>query len=79
MNREEASSTIDRWDQQYRQTKTETEQKARRIGASAASGMAKTAWWSFAFLILGACAAALGGLTGTRGLSYTRTQPSATA
>jgi hypothetical protein len=74
MSRDEAASTIDRLDRQYQQTKTEVSQSAREAGATAAKGVATAAWWSFVFLILGAIAAAYGGLVGTRGLSHIRVE-----
>ena len=79
MSHDEAASAVDRWDQQYQQTKGQTKEKAREVGQAAASGVAKGAWASFAILILSAIAAAYGGLIGTRGLSYIRPQaPAAT-
>jgi len=72
MSREEAASAIDRWDQQYQEKKNEVKQQVRETGAAAASGVSKAAWWSFAFLVLSALAAAYGGSVGTRGLSYIR-------
>jgi hypothetical protein len=74
MTRDEAASTVDRLDRQYQQTKTETKQKVRETGATAAKGVATAAWWSFIFLILGAVAAAYGGFLGTRGLSHIRVE-----
>lgn len=79
MSRDEAVRAVDRWDQQYQQTKAQTREKTREVGAAAASGVAKAAWWSFALLVLGAIAAALGGRIGTRGLSYIEPRAPATA
>ena len=73
MSREEAASTLARWDRQYQQTKAQMQQ-APQLRPEAARGVAVAAWWSFGFLILSACAAALGGFMGTRGLSYTRAE-----
>lgn len=73
MSREEAASSVDRWNQQYLQTKAQAGQKIREAGDVAATGIAATAWSAFAILLLSAIAAALGGWLGTRGLSYINT------
>ena len=79
MNREQAASTIDQWDREYQQKSAQGEQRVRQVGATAVRGVAAAAWWSFAFLVLSAGAAAWGGWIGTRGLLYVRPEPPAAA
>lgn len=71
MSPEQASQTVDRWQaaavvakQKYEEGKAVAEQKAREIGDSAAKNISKAALLTFIALVLGAIAAALGGING---------------
>lgn len=71
MSPEQASQTVDRWQatalvakQKYEQAKVAAEQKAREIGDVTAKNVSKAALLSFIALVLGAVAAALGGING---------------
>lgn len=67
MDRQEASATIQQWQQKLQQTKAQAEQKAREAGEAAASATSQAAFWSFLILVLGAAAAAFGGASARRG------------
>ena len=69
--RAQAEATVDRWQSNLQQamqkldeTKGQAEAKAREWGQTAASGMSKASLWTFIGLLLGGCAAALGGRLG---------------
>jgi len=71
MSQQEASRKVDSWVQDYQQTKTQAEQKARQVGDKAAKGVSMAGWGTFVMLVLGAIAAGLGGASGARALSRT--------
>jgi len=64
MTQEQAVSTVERWNQQYAQVRTEAEQRGRELGHDAAQGGAKAALWGFIALILGAAVSSWGGWSG---------------
>ncbi len=81
--RQEASQTVANWERGYQQAyqearaaweqaKAEAEQKARGWGDQAAGAVAKAAWWTFAMLLLGAIAAALGANVGANRVAVIR-------
>lgn len=83
-SREEASATVDNWEQTYQQTyqdaraaveeaAAEAEQSAREWGDAAASGIATAAWWTFFMMLLGAGAATLGAIVGRNDRTTTTT------
>jgi hypothetical protein len=72
MSRDEASRTVARWEAQLadaRQAVSRTAEnaveKTREVADAAATGVAKAALWTFAGLLLGLAAAALGGWLGS--------------
>ncbi len=71
MSREEATTTVARWETtyeqavaRYEQLKVDAGQQAREIGAATADAVAKAARWTFVTLLLGAAAAVFGGMNG---------------
>jgi len=71
MTPDQASQTVDRWQasavvakQKYEQAKVAAEQKAREIGDATAKNVSKGALLTFIALVLGAVAAAFGGIHG---------------
>jgi hypothetical protein len=69
MSRDDAAAIVDRWQAKIAETRQQAEQKAREVGDAAARGLSKAALWSFVAMLLGAVAAALGGLHGTASLT----------
>ncbi len=78
MSREEAQKTVDRWIEAYQEATKELAQTAKEVKKEAAQTVAKVspeavdvataaAWWSFGMLVLGAIAAAVGGVVGMLG------------
>jgi len=72
MTRPEATTTVARWEQtyqqlatQYEETKAEVAMKTLEVSGAAASGISKTAIWTFVIFLLGGIAAAFGGGVGT--------------
>lgn len=63
---QQADAEVAGWQQRLTQAKEQASAKAAEIGDKAASGVARTALWSFAALLLGAIAGTLGGRTGAR-------------
>jgi len=72
MSEQEANQTVNRWLQDYQQTKTQVEQKARVAGDKAAQGVSIAGWSAFAMLVLGALMAAFGGSRGAKSLYHGR-------
>jgi hypothetical protein len=73
MSEAEANQTIERWTASTERLRTELERtkqaaeaKAREVADKASRGIAKAALWSFIGFVIGAAAAAWGGLTGAR-------------
>lgn len=73
MNEAEANRLVDRWivsmermRAQFEEAKTAAAAKAREAADKAAEGMARAALWTFIGFVLGAAAAAWGGLIGAR-------------
>jgi hypothetical protein len=64
MSQDEANQTVDRWTQNYLQTKGQVEQKARVAGEKASKGVSIAGWTAFGMLVLTAIVAALGGSSG---------------
>jgi hypothetical protein len=67
MPREQAEQRVEYWEQRYQQAQhktSETKEQAKTPAAETAGGVSKVALWTFVTLILGAVAAALGGLSG---------------
>jgi hypothetical protein len=69
-DRAQAEQAVDRWINRYQEARmeatgagAEAEQQVREIGATAAEGAAKAAWFAFFALLLGGLAAAFGGTT----------------
>jgi ElaB/YqjD/DUF883 family membrane-anchored ribosome-binding protein len=71
MPREEATAMVNGWEARLQGAQTQVadariaaEQRAREAGDVAAKGVARTALWSFVAMLLGAIAAAFGGIVG---------------
>jgi hypothetical protein len=64
----EAVAMVNQWDQQFQQVKSQTTQKAREAGDTAARGISQGALWGFIALVLGLLVAAWGGWAGTASL-----------
>jgi hypothetical protein len=79
MSQQQATDLVNQWDQNFQQTKNQTEQKAREVGDKAARGASRAALWGFIALLLGLLAAAWGGWTGAASipeyLEVTPTRP----
>ncbi len=73
MSPDQANQTVDRWIQTASQAKTQTEEKARDVGNTAATGVSTAGWASFVVLILSGLAAAWGGASGARAFLRSRT------
>lgn len=72
-SRPEAQQIADNYEQTYNQamakfaqTKQQAEQKAREAADAAAKGVARTTWWAFALMLVGAIVAAAAGNLGYR-------------
>ena len=61
---QQADSEVTQWQQKLQEGKEKTKAAATEAADKAASGVSKTALWSFAALLLGALAATFGGRTG---------------
>jgi len=72
MSQDEANRTVDRWVQDYQQTKGQVEQKARVVGDKAAKGISIAGWSAFGMLVLSGIAAALGGKSGASSFVHAR-------
>jgi hypothetical protein len=64
MSREEATRTIENWQRAYQEARAAAEKQAREAAQAAAQATAQTALWGFFALLLGAIAAAVGGMAG---------------
>lgn len=64
MSREEAERTVTNWQQTYQKARAEAEAAARQAADQAARATARASLWGFFGLLLGAIAAALGGMAG---------------
>jgi hypothetical protein len=64
MSRAEAARTIDNWIRTYQQAKVKTEQQARVAADKTAEIISKSSMWGFLALLIGAAAAAIGGILG---------------
>lgn len=71
LSQPDAANLVNQWDQQFQQTRAQTDQKAKQVGQAAAQGIAQGALWSFVALLLGLLAAAWGGWSGTASLPKT--------
>jgi hypothetical protein len=65
MDQQEAGNLVQQWDQEFQRAKSQTEQKAADVGATAAHGVASGALWGFVALLLGLIFSAWGGWVGT--------------
>lgn len=64
MSREEATRTVENWQRAYQEARAAAERQAREAAQATAQATAQTALWGFFALLLGAIAAAIGGMTG---------------
>lgn len=90
MTEQEAQQVVDRWIQTYRKSAQEIQQEAKQLkkqvvqtaeeaGEAAADIGAEAAWWSALMLVLGACAAAVGGALGIPAFIRNREKSAGTA
>jgi len=66
VSQDQASAAVNDWQQKLINARDQAKVKATAAADQAASGLAKTALWSFVALLLGAIAATIGGLLGAR-------------
>ncbi len=66
VSQDQASTEVNDWQQKLMSARDQAKVKATAAADQAASGLAKTALWSFVALLLGAIAATIGGLLGAR-------------
>lgn len=65
MSREEATRTVDNWVQTYERTTAQAARQTRQVADTTADAVAKASIWGFLALLIGAAAAACGGMFGT--------------
>ena len=65
VTREEAAAQLQQLQTQYQEARTAAEEQARQAAQAASETVSQGAFWSFAALLCGAIAAAVGGLVGT--------------
>jgi hypothetical protein len=66
---DEAQRRVQKWEQQYRETRDQAAQQARAAADVAADGVSTAAFYGFVALLLGALAGAFGGRAGTPGFA----------
>jgi hypothetical protein len=64
MSRDEAARTVDNWIRTYQQTRAKAAQQAREVADETAETLSKGSIWGFIALLIGAAAAAIGGILG---------------
>lgn len=73
VSQDQASAEVNDWQQKLTNARDQAKVKATAAADQAASGLAKTALWSFVALLLGSIAATIGGLLGARTILPVRT------
>jgi hypothetical protein len=68
MDQQQALNSVQQWEQESQQPRTQTEQKAGEVATAATRGVASGALWGFIALTLGLLFAAWGGWAGTASL-----------